>query len=102
LVAKDAEGNTHAAIYIAWDKQTCYYIMGGADENYRSSGAYSLLLWEAIKTASGVCKEFDFCGSMIPSIERFFRSFGGEQVPYFHLKKINSKALGLLYSLKGK
>ena len=100
LLAKDNEGNIHAAVYIVWDVQSAYYLMGGADETYKSSGAYSLLLWSAIKTVVGLTGQFNFCGSMLPSVERFFRSFGGEQTPYFHLKKINSKTLKLFYLLK--
>ncbi|HXB41140.1 MAG TPA: GNAT family N-acetyltransferase [Bacteroidia bacterium] len=102
LVAKDEEENIHGACFLAWDKQTAYYIMGGSDPKFRSSAAYSLLMWEAIKEASKHTKEFNFCGSTIPSIAKFFAGFGGEPVPYFHLKKVNSKALKLFLSLKGK
>lgn len=100
LLAKDKEGNIHAAVYIVWDNQSAYYLMGGADETYKSSGAYSLLLWCAIKTSSNLTKQFNFCGSMLPTVERFFRSFGGEQIPYLQLKKVNNKALKLFLSLK--
>ena len=102
LFAKDMQGNIHAAVYIVWDSQSTYYLMGGADEAYKSSGAYSLLLWNAIKKSAVVSKQFNFCGSMLPTVERFFRSFGGEQVPYLHLKKVKSTALKLLLSLKEK
>jgi hypothetical protein len=102
LVAKDSQGNFHGSCFIAWDKRTAYYVMGGSDPAFKSSAAYSLLLWEAIREASKHAKEFDFCGSSIPSIERFFRGFGGEKISYLHLKKVNSKALKLVLSLKGK
>jgi GNAT acetyltransferase-like protein len=102
LFAKDSESNIHAAVYIVWDTNSAHYLMGGANETYKSSGAYSLLLWSAIKTAATITKQFNFCGSMLPSVERFFRSFGGEQIPYLHLKKVNNKALKLLLSLKEK
>ncbi len=99
LFAKDASGNIHAAVYIVWDTQSAYYLMGGADETFKSSGAYSLLLWNGIQTASTLTKQFNFCGSMLPTVERFFRSFGGDQTPYLHLKKVNSKALKLFLAL---
>lgn len=102
LLAKDADNNIHAAVYITWDAQSAYYLMGGADENFKNSGAYSLLLWQAIKLSAGLTKQFNFCGSMLPTVERFFRSFGGEQTPYLHLKKVNSKALKLFLALKEK
>ena len=100
LVAKDAEGNTHGACFLAWDAGTAYYVMGGSDPKFKSSAAYSLLMWEAIKEASKHVKEFDFCGSMAPSIERFFKGFGSEQTPYFHIKKVNSGALKLVLAVK--
>jgi Acetyltransferase (GNAT) domain len=102
LVAKDEAGNTHSACFIAWDKNTTYYVMGGSDPQYKSSASYSLLMHEAIKEASKHSKEFDFCGSSIPSIAKFFSGFGSEQVTYYHLKKVNSKALKLFLSLKGR
>ena len=101
LIAKDKAGKIHSACFIAWDKNTTYYVMGGSDPQYKNSASYSLLIYEAIKEASKHSSAFDFCGSSIPSIERFFKGFGAEQVPYFHLKKINSKALKLFLKLKG-
>ncbi len=102
LTAKDADGNIHGACLLAYDKQTAYYVMGGSDPKYKSSAAYSLLICGAIKEASKHSKEFDFCGSTIPSIAKFFSGFGGEPIPYLHLKKVNSKALKLVLALKGK
>jgi hypothetical protein len=100
LVAQDAEGNTHGACFIAWDNQTAYYIMGGSDPKFKSSAAYSLLMWEAIKESAKRSKQFDFCGSSIPSVAKFFKGFGSIETPYLHLKKVNSKALALVLKLK--
>lgn len=83
--AEDAEGRLHAAVYIIWDRHSAYYLMGGSDPDLRNSGANSLCMWEAIKFASKVTRRFDFEGSMIESIERFFRGFGAKQVPYFRV-----------------
>ncbi|MGZ3861673.1 MAG: GNAT family N-acetyltransferase [Bacteroidia bacterium] len=102
LVAKDAEGNIHGACLLAYDKQTAYYIMGGSDPKYKSSAAYSLLMWEAIQEGSKHSREFNFCGSSVPSIAKFFSGFGASPQPYLHLKKVNSKALKLFLALKGK
>ena len=49
-----------------------------------------LLLWEAIQFSSDVTRKFNFEGSMIKSIEKFFRAFGGRQVPYLEITKTNS------------
>ena len=61
------------------------------DPELRSSGATSLCMWEAIAHATSVTTRFDFEGSMIESIERFFRGFGAEQTPYFHITKTPSR-----------
>jgi len=89
--AEDAGGRAHAAVYIVWDRDSAYYLMGAADPELRNSGATSLLLWEAIQFASKVTCKFDFEGSMIESIERFFRAFGAKQAPYFHISRMSPR-----------
>lgn len=89
--AKDAKGRIHAAIYIVWDENSAYYLMGGADPELRNSGATSLLIWEAIQFAATVTQKFDFEGSMIESVERFFRAFGARQVPYFQISRMSRR-----------
>lgn len=85
----DKEGNLHAAAFIVWQNNYAYYIAGGADPDLRSSGAQSLVMWEAVQFVSGQCDVFDFEGSMIPGVERFFREFGARQMPYFSVSKGN-------------
>ena len=89
LFGKDQDGNDHAAAYIIWDDNSAYYIMGGGDPELRTSGATSLVMWNAIKHVANRTRKFDFEGSMIPSIERFFRAFGGIQKQYFQISKDN-------------
>lgn len=89
LCAVDDDGRIHAACYFIYDSKCCYYLIGGGDPELRNSGASSLLMWEGIKFASTVSESFDFEGSMIESIERFFRAFGGKPIPYWHITKYN-------------
>jgi lipid II:glycine glycyltransferase (peptidoglycan interpeptide bridge formation enzyme) len=91
--AVDDENNIHAVLYLVWDNNSAYYIWGDGDPQYRNSGAASLLMWEAIQFSATVTKSFDFEGSMMESIEKFFRSFGGTQTPYFNISKTNSRLL---------
>lgn len=100
LIAEDSEGRQHAGVYIVWDAESAYYLMGGGDPALRSSGATSLCMWEAIKFASSVTKSFDFEGSMIEPIERFFRGFGAVQTPYFNISKTPSRWLKIVSALK--
>jgi hypothetical protein len=89
--AQDEQGRIHAVIYIVWDKQSAYYLMGGGHPELRNSGATSFLIWEAIQFAATVTKKFDFEGSMIEPVERFFRAFGAVQKPYFSISKTSRK-----------
>lgn len=100
LVAEDAEGKLHAGAYIVRSGNTSYYLMGGGDPELRNSGATSLLLWEAICSQPESIETFDFEGSMIEPIERFFRSFGAVQTPYFHVSRSNSNLFRLLNTLR--
>jgi CelD/BcsL family acetyltransferase involved in cellulose biosynthesis len=93
LVAVDPEDNCHAGAYIVRQGETAYYLMGGGDPALRNSGATSLVLWEAIRNQPGSVGTFDFEGSMIEPIERFFRAFGAKQTPYFHISKTPSRII---------
>lgn len=81
--ARDAEGNVHSCAYFVYDEQVCYYLLGASDNQFRSSGAQSLILWEGIQFAAAHSKIFDFEGSMVEGIENFFRQFGGVCTPYY-------------------
>src|SRR5262245_64117416 len=98
--AEDESGRVHAAAYIVWDERSAYYLMGGGAPDLRTSGAMSLVLWEAIKFSHQVSRCFDFEGSVIEPIERFFRAFGARQVPYFYVSRY-SRSMRMLMSARG-
>jgi hypothetical protein len=87
LGAVDADGRTHAALYVVWDERTLYALMSARDPELQTVGANTLLYWEAIRLASQVSRVFDFEGSMVEPIEHYFRGFGGRQIPYFCISK---------------
>jgi len=89
----DPEGRLHAVVLVVWQKQSAYYLAGGSDPELRHSSAHSLILWEAIQHVANYTDVFDFEGSMIPGVERFFREFGGIQTPYFVIQKGNMSLL---------
>jgi len=93
FIAVDEKGRKHAAVYIVWDHNSAYYLLGGGDPELRNSGATSFCMWEAIKFASTVANKFDFEGSMIEPIERFVRAFGATQIPYHSITKTPSLLL---------
>ena len=100
FIAQDKKEQNHAGVLIVWDETSAYYLLGGSNPELRNSGAMSLCMWEAIKFASTITKKFDFEGSMIESVERYFRAFGAEQKPYFHITKTPSYMLRMAKTIK--
>tara|TARA_R110001592_G_scaffold31018_3_gene110031 strand:+ start:784 stop:1722 length:939 start_codon:yes stop_codon:yes gene_type:complete len=96
LIAKDKEDNIHSVLFYVWDNSSAYYLQGVTSEKFKTTGSMSLLLWEAINRSATKTKNFNFEGSMIEPIERYFRAFGGKLTPYFEIKKTSSKFLKLL------
>ena len=92
LGAVDAQGRTHAALYVAWDERTLYALLSALDPELRTSSANTLLYWEAIRLASEVSRVFDFEGSMVESVENYFRGFGARQTQYFCISKVGARA----------
>ncbi|WP_050606722.1 GNAT family N-acetyltransferase [Clostridium niameyense] len=83
----DDEERIVAGAYILYDERCAYYLMGGADPEFRNNGAQTFLIWESIKFAATVSKKFDFEGSMIRDIEKPFRRFGGNQKIIYNIYK---------------
>jgi Acetyltransferase (GNAT) domain len=85
FVTYDSAAEPVAACGIVWDWRRSYYILGGYDEGRSHRGGSSLALWQAIRYTCielGL-QEFDLEGSHIPTIERFFRQFGGEVISFY-------------------
>jgi len=103
FLARGKDGRVHAGNLLVWNEHCAYYLMGGGDPELRNSGATSLAMWHAIQFAATVSRIFDFEGSMIEPVERFFRGFGAVQTAYFSLTHVRSRrvavALGLRSSL---
>jgi hypothetical protein len=91
LGAVDAEGRTHAALYVVWDEGTFYPLVNSRDPELQAFGANTLLYWEAIRLASEVSRVFDFEGSMVKPVEHYFRGFGCRQTQYFGMVKTSPK-----------
>ncbi|MCD7850930.1 MAG: hypothetical protein LUH63_15070 [Parabacteroides sp.] len=87
----------HAAVFIVWQESSAWYLAGGGDPALRESGAHSLILWECIRYVSQFTDVFDFEGSMIPGVERFFREFGAIQTPFFTITKGKLSLLNRVY-----
>ena len=89
LTAFDENENMHAGLFFVWDSKSAYYLLSTINPKYNSSGAYTMLMWEAIKFSANKTKIFDFEGSITENIENSYSQFGTVQVPFFHVYKVN-------------
>lgn len=92
LVGKEKYGPPRAGMLLIWDRQTAYYLVGGFDPAMKGNAAMSLVVWEALKLARKVTAAFDFEGSMIETIEHFFRGFGARQTLYLWVEHTSRRA----------
>ncbi len=75
-------------VFCIYDKNTCYYLLGGVDKSARIQGINNLLILKSIEKAKDLgCVIFDFEGSMLKGVEKFFRSFGPTIYPYYTINK---------------
>ena len=98
--AKNGNRETIASMLFLWDEKYLYYHTGAVLPEFRNSGAMTLLMHKGIELACEKNLQFNFEGSMVESIERYFSSFGAEQLPYFTLSKTNSKLYQLIHAIK--
>lgn len=87
IAIRDNQGETHSALFLCWDKETAYYLVPATMPEHRTSGASSLLVWDAIREARKRVNAFDFEGSMEESIEHSYRQYGAKQRAYFKISK---------------
>ena len=82
------DGKLVGAVFCVYDKTTCYYLLGGVNKGEGLNGINNLLVLKSIEKAMDLgCSVFDFEGSMLKGVERFFRSFGPELIPYYTVNK---------------
>lgn len=82
LAVRDNAGNLLTAGFVVWDSERAYGLVSGANAEGRHMGAPSLLQWETIKLSAQHARVFDFEGSMLEGVERFYRNFGGKRIAY--------------------
>jgi hypothetical protein len=87
LYAVMPNGDIAAALYLVWDNTSAYYLAGAYNELYKQTGAMSWLHWQAMQLAAQYCNTYDFCGSSIPSIDKFAKNFGAVAHPILVVQK---------------
>lgn len=70
--------------FTVFDRDEAYYLLGALSRSNKMRGVQPVLLDRSLMVMqqSGIAV-YDFEGSMIPGVERFFRSFGGEIQAYY-------------------
>jgi len=77
-----------AASFCIYDNGKVYYLLGGYDNNNKHQGAGALAVLNAIKYSKELgIENFDFEGSMLPEVEKYFRGFGGDLTPYYSINR---------------
>lgn len=95
----DKEGNTHAAAYVVYDQETCYFLIPAYDPQYGKSGAGSLLVDACIRFAREHSRVFDFEGSMIPGVANHYRQFGSVARTYCSVERMANPIFKILLKL---
>ena len=88
LYAKDDYSNILSILFLVWDEQSMYHLLGGSMPEYQHLQTYNMLTWEGIKLALRMGLKYDFEGSVIKRISKSMRQFGGKPMPYFRIRKV--------------
>lgn len=67
-------------------RQRIIFLIGTANEQGREHGAMSMLMDNMIMQFAGNAQYFDFEGSEIQGIARFYKGFGAEKKPYYRYR----------------
>ncbi len=88
LCMRNSEGNISSILFLMWDEESAYHLLGGSMPEYQKLETYNALTWEGIKIAASKGLRYDFEGSVIKRISKSFREFGGVAKPYFRIRKV--------------
>lgn len=90
---RDGAGRGLCATVTVWDRRKSYYLLGGIHPEVRGTSLNFLLLERMIDDAHAAGRIFDFEGSGLQGIERFFRGWGGEIDPGYRAIRVTRRDL---------
>ncbi len=88
LGACNEENSIMSVLFLVWDQESMYQLLGGSIPEYQNYDTYDALIWHGIKISNSKRLKYDFEGSVIKRISKSFREFGGSPKPYFRIRKI--------------
>ncbi|REJ85211.1 MAG: hypothetical protein DWQ44_03870 [Bacteroidetes bacterium] len=86
LKAVNEKEETCAGAVFVHSHNSSIFLFSGNTEEGKTKGAMSLLIDYFIRNNSDNNAYLDFEGSVLPSLARFYKSFGSDEVVYLHLK----------------
>ena len=95
---RGANGEIYAGGAFIKDRNNIIFILLSTKQKFKNLGPTSFLIHESIKKANQnkQFKYFDFEGSMIESVEYFFKGFNPKPITYYNIKK---NKLGFIYPI---
>ena len=93
-VARTPGGKAVAALLAVHDRRTTYQIISGVDTAHRELPGPYAVLWQAVEDALVAGRDFDFEGSGLRGVERFYRRWGAAAVPVWKIEKAGSRRGG--------
>ncbi|MBQ2540950.1 MAG: GNAT family N-acetyltransferase [Paludibacteraceae bacterium] len=87
LAVRNLEGEVYAAAFLVWDRTTMYFFIPCADPAYKDSGAFTLLVLEAIKLAHQKKLAFDFSGLADTNTLRQYSQFGTTPAKFYSAER---------------
>jgi hypothetical protein len=94
------KGELAVAWFAVYDRNCAHALLSAKAPSVKSADVSALLVWHLIKSLSAHTKAFDFEGSMEPTLEYFYRSFGARQVPLMEVTRVGNPIFPLLLKLR--
>jgi hypothetical protein len=98
----DEHGEIVSAMILVRDNHTVYAWISGSVPGENSSGAFSLLFWDAVRRHSASLGKLDMIGANIPSVAFFKKGFAGELVPYYVTEYHSSPFVRFMFAAYGR
>lgn len=96
---RDEKGKLCAAWFAIYDSHCAHALLSAKAPDVQQADVSALLVWRLIEALSSRTAAFDFEGSMEPSLEYFYRSFGSRQVPLHEVSLTRNPLFSILLKL---
>ncbi len=86
LFANDRHGHRVGQLFVAWDEACAYALHSWQSPTHTRLPSSTLLYLAAMRYCRKIgLRKFDFEGSVLPGVERYYQSFGGTQTHFFRV-----------------